>query len=121
MIQLYTHPLFFRFFSHTDYHRILGRVLCAIQQIPIYLSVHLLPNLVLNGQMNEPLSGNGKVARCSDSLDKRVISTFPGEPPRPAKFLTKGEGNLEDSRRRKRSIHCILKTSCRDRSSSLSL
>ena len=37
MIQLYkyTHPFSFRFFSHIDYHRILGRILCAIQQIPV--------------------------------------------------------------------------------------
>ena len=29
---MYTHPSFFRFFSHVDYHRILGRVPCAIEQ-----------------------------------------------------------------------------------------
>ena len=32
-IYMFTHPLFFRFFSHIDHHRILGRVPCAIQQV----------------------------------------------------------------------------------------
>ena len=37
MIQLYTYtcPFFFRFFSHRGYHGILGRVPCAIQQVPV--------------------------------------------------------------------------------------
>ena len=37
VIQLYTytHPFSFKFFSHIYYHRISGRVLCAIQQVPI--------------------------------------------------------------------------------------
>ena len=37
MSQLYidTDPFFFRFFSHRDYRRILGRVLCAVQQVPV--------------------------------------------------------------------------------------
>ena len=36
-IQLYTctHPFFFRFFSHIDDHRTLGRVPCAQQQVPM--------------------------------------------------------------------------------------
>ena len=34
-LHLYTHPCSFRFFSHTDYHRIRGSVPFAIQQIPI--------------------------------------------------------------------------------------
>ena len=29
---IYTHPFPFRFFSHIDDHRILGRVVCARQQ-----------------------------------------------------------------------------------------
>ena len=43
MIQLYiyTHPFFFRFFSHVDYHRILGRVPCAVQQVPIGQPFHI--------------------------------------------------------------------------------
>ena len=32
----YTHPFFFRFFLHIDYHRILGRVSCAIQSHIIF-------------------------------------------------------------------------------------
>ena len=32
---IYTHPCFFRFFSHIDYHRILNRVPYALQQVPI--------------------------------------------------------------------------------------
>ena len=44
MIQLdiYTHPFSFRFFSRIDYHRMLGRVPCAIQQVPIGQSFHIL-------------------------------------------------------------------------------
>ena len=34
------HPFFFRF-SHIDYHRILDRVPCAIQQVPIGKSFHI--------------------------------------------------------------------------------
>ena len=42
MIQLflYTHLFFFRFFSYADYHRILGGVPCAIQQVPIVQSFY---------------------------------------------------------------------------------
>ena len=47
----YTHPFFFKFFSHKDYHRILGRVPCAIYILTllashsIYHSVHMpIPN-----------------------------------------------------------------------------
>ena len=38
---IYTHPFSFGFFSHIDYHRILSRVLCAIQQVPIGQSLHI--------------------------------------------------------------------------------
>ena len=31
---MYTHPFSFRFFFHIDYHKILSRVLCDIQQVP---------------------------------------------------------------------------------------
>ena len=43
VVQLYihTHPIHFRFFSHMDYYRILGRVLCAIQQVPVGQSFHI--------------------------------------------------------------------------------
>ena len=43
MILLYMHtlPFFFTFFSHLDYHRILGRVSCAIQQVPIGEPFHM--------------------------------------------------------------------------------
>ena len=46
---MYTHLFSFRFFSHTDHHRILGRVPCAVQQVPVshslYHSVHTpIPN-----------------------------------------------------------------------------
>ena len=30
---MYTHPFSFRFFSHIDYHKIFGKVLCGIQQV----------------------------------------------------------------------------------------
>ena len=36
VIQLYTHP----FFSHIDYHKILGGVPCATQQVPTGQSFH---------------------------------------------------------------------------------
>ena len=41
-IQLYTHthPFSFRFFSHIGDHRVLGRVLCARQQVPVGQSFH---------------------------------------------------------------------------------
>ena len=38
---MYTFPSPFRFFSHTDYHTILGSVLCAIQQVPNGQSFHI--------------------------------------------------------------------------------
>ena len=38
-VNVYTHPS--RFFSHIDYHRVLGRVLCAIQQVCIGQSFHI--------------------------------------------------------------------------------
>ena len=34
-LYVYTHPFSFRCFSHIGYYRILGRVLCAMQQVPI--------------------------------------------------------------------------------------
>ena len=33
-------PFFIRFFSHIDDHRTLGRVLCALQQVPVGQSFH---------------------------------------------------------------------------------
>ena len=41
-VNRYTYPFPFRFFSHIYYHRILGRVLCAIQQVPVDQSFHVL-------------------------------------------------------------------------------
>ena len=41
-LYMYIHPFFFRFFFHIDYHRILGRALCAIQQVPTGRSFHIL-------------------------------------------------------------------------------
>ena len=43
LIQLciYTHPFFFRFFSHIDNQRTQGRVLYAIQKFPIGQSFHM--------------------------------------------------------------------------------
>ena len=43
LIQLciYTHPFFFRFFSHIDNQRTQGRVLSAIQKFPIGQSFHM--------------------------------------------------------------------------------
>ena len=38
---MYTPSLPFRFFSHTDYHRISGRVLRALQQIPTGQPFHI--------------------------------------------------------------------------------
>ena len=38
---IYTYPFSLRFFSHANYRRILGRVLCAIQQVPDDQSFHI--------------------------------------------------------------------------------
>ena len=38
---MYTHPLSLRFFPHIDYHRILGRIPCAIQHVPVGQSCHM--------------------------------------------------------------------------------
>ena len=38
---IYRYPFSFRFFSLIDYHRILGRVLCAIQHVLIGQSFHI--------------------------------------------------------------------------------
>lgn len=35
---IYIYPLFLRFFSYIDQHRVLGRFLCAIQQVPVTYS-----------------------------------------------------------------------------------
>ena len=40
-LYVYTHPFFFRFFSYMDHHRILGRVPCALQQVPVGRSFHI--------------------------------------------------------------------------------
>ena len=37
----HTHAFFFRFFSHLDYDRIVGRGLCAVQQVPTGQSSHV--------------------------------------------------------------------------------
>ena len=39
-LYMYTHPCSFRFFSLIDYHRIWGRVLCAVQKVPVGQSFH---------------------------------------------------------------------------------
>ena len=65
MIQLYTYLFFFRFFSHTGYHRILSRLPCAIQQILVgYLSyiqkyVYVNPKLLISLSPHFPF-GNCK-------------------------------------------------------------
>ena len=41
-VKMYIHQFSFRLFSHTDYHRILERVLCAMQQVRTGLSLHIL-------------------------------------------------------------------------------
>ena len=38
---MYTHPIFFRFFFHMVYHRILDRFPCAIQQVLAGLAFHI--------------------------------------------------------------------------------
>ena len=39
---MYIHPFSFKFFSHIDYNRILDRVLCATQQVPVGRLFHML-------------------------------------------------------------------------------
>jgi len=40
-LYMYTHSFIFRFFSHRDYHRTLGRVPCARQQVSVGQSFHI--------------------------------------------------------------------------------
>ena len=40
-LYMYIYPLFFRFFPHIDYHRILSRVVCAIEQVSVGQSFHI--------------------------------------------------------------------------------
>ena len=40
---MYIHPFSFRFLSHIDCHRILDRIPCAIQQLPVGQSFHIPP------------------------------------------------------------------------------
>ena len=40
-LYMYTYPFSFRFFSHIDYHRILGRVPCVIRRVSIGQSFHI--------------------------------------------------------------------------------
>ena len=46
-LRMYTHPFFFRFFSHIDYHRIMGGVPYAVQQVPVSQSFHIIPYLIM--------------------------------------------------------------------------
>ena len=41
LLRMYTHPFSFRFFAHIDDHGILGRALCATQQVPTGQSFHV--------------------------------------------------------------------------------
>ena len=54
---MYTHLFSFRFFSHIDYHRILGSVLCALQQVPGGQSFH--------------------IPQCADASPKALIHSTP--------------------------------------------
>ena len=38
---MYTHPFSLRFFSHKDYHRLLSRGVCVIQQVPAGQLFHI--------------------------------------------------------------------------------
>lgn len=56
--------------------------------------------------MHEPLPGNGK--RCSDPSGNRLSITLPGEPPRPAKLLTKDERESKTGSRGGKPGHLII-------------
>ena len=77
---MYSLPFFFKFCSHIDHHRILGRVLCTIQQVPnhsIYLSVHMpIPNL-LSTPLGEPFK-NTK-SRMPTLTNQNLRSWHPGD------------------------------------------
>ena len=84
-IYIYTHPLFFRFFSHIDYHRILDRVPCAIQQVPIGQSFHIpqfvctnpTPPVCPSPHPPPPVPfGNGKFFKACESVSVLQISSF---------------------------------------------
>jgi len=82
-LYIYTYPFSFRFCSHID-HRILGRVLCALQQVPIGQSFHIpqcaYPSpkpLVHSSHPPPPVSlGNHKFFKVCDSISVLQISSF---------------------------------------------
>ena len=49
---MYTHPFSFRFFPHMGDHRILGRDLSALWQVPIGQSFHITHMLIPNPQLS---------------------------------------------------------------------
>ena len=97
-VYTYTHPFSFRFFSHIDYHRIQGRVLCALQQVPVYIFIQdgwryagiqlhaCTPLFVI--QISHRLIHLESQNLHLKNLFKRIINTYPT-------FLESSYGNQE--------------------------
>ena len=74
--------IYFRFFSHIDYHRIMDRVLCAIQQVPASQSFAIPqcpcvdPKLPVHRAPHPPvLFDNHKFFKVSESVLQ--LSSYP--------------------------------------------
>ena len=80
-LYMYTRPFSIRFFSHIDYHWILGRVLCAIQQVHVGQSFNILqcayanPNPKSTPPQLVPF-GNHKFFKVCESVFVLPISLF---------------------------------------------
>ena len=79
----YTYIHLLWFFSHIDRHRILGRVLCAMQQVPISQSFHIPRCAYANPRPPVHLShpppvpfGNHKLFKVCESVSVLHISSF---------------------------------------------
>ena len=71
--------LSFRFFSHANYHRIWGRVPCAIQQVPVGQSFHAPQCAYANPKPPVHPSappGNHKFFKVCESVSTLQISSF---------------------------------------------
>ena len=79
-LYMYTHPLSFRFFSHIDAHRISGRALCAVQQVPAGQSFHRPQGACANSNPQFiPLLlpfGNHMYLKVCESVSVPQISSF---------------------------------------------
>ena len=70
-LYMYTHPFSLRFLSRVDHHRILGRVPCALQQMPVGQSFHIPQCADCSSFRSEPLY--------HDSLSKGWQGVYPSD------------------------------------------